>query len=329
MGSIRRKHRIRAALATASIIGMAGCITYDIETTLHGDGSGHRSVTVTVEDPHRLDEDLTQADFLAIMSLTKEQGWASELKIETKGDSTYLFRRETDISDPGSWPDLDSHIHILGAAPSFADSTLGNLRLGKVHFRNKVEVSRREGSEGELFTFRETYFWEHGLEALTEALVKGTDDWIAKGYSRLSESDRAEIRGVVRTTFSLGFRDGLLDRIDEDEEAAWGEVLDQITSVAFNTIRAKHPDATREAVRERFDIFSDENGEAVLDELDRLLRGLSVGGDAQITLRLTMPGTVTSTNAHERDGNTLVWVFQPWDALTADVVLVAESAIVG
>ena len=99
--------------------------------------------------------------------------------------------------------------------------------------------------------------------------------------------------------------------------------------MAFNTIRAKHPDATREAVRSRFDIFSDENDEAVLDELDRLLRGFSIGGDAQITLRLTMPGTVTDTNAHQTDGNTLVWVFYPWDALTADVVLVAESRATG
>lgn len=329
MGSIRRRHRIRAALVTTSIIGMAGCITYEIDTTIEPDGSGQRSVTVTVEDPHRLDEDLTQRDFLELMSLTREQGWNSELNVDTKGDSTYLFRRSNEISHPGSWPDLDNQIHILGALPSFADSTLGNLRLGEVHFRNTVEVSRREGPEGEVLRFKETFFWEYGLDALTEALVQGMDGWVAKGYPRLSESDRAEIRGVTRTTLSLGFKDGLLDRIDEDEEAAWGEVLDQITSVAFNTIRAEYSDVSREEVRGRFDIFSDEDEGAVLDELDRLLRGFSVGGDAQITLRLTMPGTVTSTNAHERDGDTLVWVFQPWDALTADVVLVAESKVGG
>jgi hypothetical protein len=325
MGYIGRRHEIRAALATASIMGIAGCITYDIDTTIEADGSGHRSVTVTVEDPHRLDQELTKRDFLVLMSLTEEQGWESELQVDTKGDSTYFFRRETDIPDPGSWPGLDNQIHILGALPSFADSTLGNLRLGDIHFRNKVEVSRSDASEGGVLTFQETFFWEHGLDALTEALVKGTGDWIARGYPRLSESDRAEIRGVLRTILSLGFKDGLLDRIDEDEEAAWGQVLDQVTALAFNTIRTKHADATREEVRARFDIFSDESGEEVLDELNRLLPGLSEGGDAQITVRLDLPGTVISTNAHERKGNTLVWVFAPWDALTADVVLVAES----
>jgi hypothetical protein len=263
------------------------------------------------------------------MSLTEDQGWSSELRIDAKGDSTYYFRRENEIPDLGSWPRLDNEVHILGALPSFADSTLGNLTLGDVHFRNRVKVSLDETAEGRPVLYQETFYWEYGLDALTEALVKGMDGWVKQGYPRLSEADRAEIRGVARTTLSLGFSDGLLDRLDEDEEAAWGEVLDQITAVAFNTIRAKHPDVTREEVRGRFDIFSDEDNGAILDELDRLLRGFSIGGDAQITLRLTMPGTVTNTNAHEQEGNTLVWVFSPWDALTADVVLVAESTITG
>ncbi len=329
MGNIRRKRRTRSALALAGAMAVTGCITFEIDTIVHEGGGGSRNVTVTVEDPHRLDENLSQRDFIELMSLTRVQGWSSELSIDSKGDSTYFFRRFDEIPALGSWTDLDNQIHILGTLPSQSESTLGNLTLGDVHFRNKVDVTRTEDGGGETLTYRETFFWEHGLDALTEALVKGTDDWIATGYPRLSESDRAEIRGVVRTTLSLGFKDGLLDRIDEDEEAAWGEVLDQVTAVAFNTIRGKHPDATREEVRGRFDIFSDETGGAVLDELDRLLPGLSEGGDAQITLRLTMPGTVTSSNAHERDGNTLVWVFTPWDALTADVVLVAESEVEG
>ena len=325
MGNIRQIKRAGRTLALASLMVVTGCTTYEINTTVDSDGGGRRLVVVKVDDPHRLDDDLTHRDFLEIMSLTEEQGWTSELNIDAKGDSTYLFRRQNEISDLGSWRHLDNEVHILGALPSFADSALGNLTLGDVHFRNRVNVSRGQTPEGQVLRYQETFYWEHGLDALTEALVKGMDGWVKEGYPRLSEADRAEIRGVVRTTLSLGFSDGLLDRLDEDVEAAWGEVLDQITAVVFNTIRAKYREVTREEVRGRFDIFSDEDDGAVLDELDRLLRGFSVGGDAQITHRLTMPGTVTTTNAHETDGNTLVWVFYPWDALTADVVLVAES----
>jgi len=49
--------------------------------------------------------------------------------------------------------------------------------------------------------------------------------------------------------------------------------------------------------------------------------------NSEIVLRLNMPGRVTSSNAHDRDGGTLIWEFAPGDAVTAALEIVAESVV--
>lgn len=43
--------------------------------------------------------------------------------------------------------------------------------------------------------------------------------------------------------------------------------------------------------------------------------------------RLTLPGTVSTTNASEREGNTLTWKFSPLDNFTGPVEVFAESVV--
>jgi hypothetical protein len=42
-----------------------------------------------------------------------------------------------------------------------------------------------------------------------------------------------------------------------------------------------------------------------------------------------MPGVVTDSNAHKREGSTLIWEFGPADALYTPVEIFAESVVGG
>jgi hypothetical protein len=82
-------------------------------------------------------------------------------------------------------------------------------------------------------------------------------------------------------------------------------------------------------MKNHLDLLSDEYGDDPLERFDYLLPGFSTAMNTEITFHLTMPGQVTTTNAHRRDGDLLIWEFNPTDALTAPIVLVAESVVGG
>lgn len=59
-------------------------------------------------------------------------------------------------------------------------------------------------------------------------------------------------------------------------------------------------------------ILTDEDCEQTV-RLFEMLPGLSLGLNTNVAFRLTMPGRVTATDAHRRDGHTLEWKFEPLD----------------
>jgi hypothetical protein len=121
----------------------------------------------------------------------------------------------------------------------------------------------------------------------------------------------------------------VLDTSSEEEDRLWNLALDRITSSSIEIVRAKYPNASEDALRKRLDLFSDEfEGGEPTERLDYLLPGMSQAG-GEVIFRLSMPGRVTTTNAHEREGNILIWEFNTDDALSAPVVLVAESVVGG
>jgi hypothetical protein len=104
--------------------------------------------------------------------------------------------------------------------------------------------------------------------------------------------------------------------------------MGRIIPLALEIVQTEYSEATTDSIRRRFDIFSEEYEEESMRRFDRLLPGFATYG-SDITFRLTMPGRVTNNNAHETDGNTLIWEFNSDDAIAAPVVLVAESVVGG
>ena len=59
------------------------------------------------------------------------------------------------------------------------------------------------------------------------------------------------------------------------------------------------------------------------------LPGVELAANSEIIFRLNMPGRVTESNAHDREGTTLIWKFGPGDAVTAPVEIFARSVVEG
>jgi hypothetical protein len=324
----KKKTGMKAALMAIVAAGMSGCVQYSIETTLNPDGSGSRKVKVEATDAHRLEEDnVTHEEFLAFMSLSKEDGWIHDVEIQSDGDTTYTFARERTIDELNSWSELNDDIHILGPRGFSADSTIGYVKLGDVQFRNSVRVRSGGNESGEAsFSFQETFRWTQALDVFLEGIVAEMGRSLELAYPDLPERDMGEILGGARASLWAATEDGLLDTLGDDDDLFWPRVLDQTVAQGIKIVRTKYPRARAESLRRQLDLLA---GGDPLDRFDYLLPGLSTAMNTEITFHLTMPGSITTTNAHSREGNRLTWEFTPTDALEAPIVLVAESVVGG
>lgn len=327
---MKRKTRIGGIALTVLLGWLSGCIEYRIETTMNPDGGGLRSVTVEMTDAQNLTDKVTRQEFIDLMSLTRDRGWDYSARVRDDGDTVHVFRKDTEIPDLRSWRNLDDELHISASRPATADSIVGYLKAGSVHFRNKVSVRATGQPDGAAaFRYQESFVWENGLDALVESLVGGMEGSIQATFPDLADRDRGEILGVARVELWDAIEQGALDSSNDDEDRLWEEALDGIVSLGIRTLRTRYPSATEGELRSRLDIFSEDfEGEDPMERFETLLPGLSDGGGS-VTFELTMPGTVTTTNAHERDGNRLKWEFGTDDAIAAPVVLVAESVVRG
>ena len=179
-----------------------------------------------------------------------------------------MFRRERSIADLDAWSALNEDVHIRGALPAQADAKVGYVTLGDVRFLNRVLVGTSRQSDGNAsFSYRETFYWQQGLEIIRQRHPRAQAEVLAHQL----------LRGM-----------GILS--DEGESDAEEEFEERLVAT---------------------------------------FPGFTLGINSSITFRLNMPGRITSSNAHDEDGSTLVWEFSPADALTAPIVVVAESVVGG
>jgi len=319
---------------TAMLLGISlvtgGCIEYDLETTLLPDGSGTREVRVEVRDAENNgDLGLSDTDFRTLMGVEAGAGWSRDTSLDSSGDTTHLFTRTEKIGGLASWSDLNGGIRIRGALPARSAEGLGYLRLGQVEFSNQVLVGTSRKSDGSAaFEYMETFGWEKGVEAILEIMLEEVEAALEGSYPALSERAHGEVMGIARARFQGAMEAGVFD--DDDQwESLWSQAMERTAAQAIHVVKGDYPDESEEGLRSRIDIFSGDLQEGLDDTFVSTLPGLNLSFNAEITFRLTMPGQVTSTNAHERDGQVLVWEFSPGDALTSPVVLVAESVLDG
>ncbi len=308
-------------------LGLSGCMEYRIETSLNPDGSGTRLARLEITD---IGSDVDRAEareqLVLVRSLSEERGWAYKPEVGPKGDTTHVFERSSTIEDLGEWSALTEEIQIHATRPAHFDSVLGSVSLGDVQLRNRVRVRSSGQVDGSIvFSFMESFIWDSGKEALVEAFALEMDRSVGEAFPNLTERERGTIFGITKSGLQSAIDDGILDSTNDDEDRIWEEVMSRAVSMSLLVVRPKYPSATEGTLRTALDILSGEYEGG--DWFEELLPGLLSG--THVTYTLTMPGEVTTTNAHDRDGNTLEWEFSTDDAMAAPVVLVAESLVGG
>jgi hypothetical protein len=310
-----------ALVLVLSGLGLTGCTEYTIETTVNPDGSGSRQERIEVSEND--DVTVSPPDFLAVMHTTEEEGWSHRVEVDPDGDTLQVFERQLPVGDLASWSRLSGSFKLDGTTPENAQRRLGYVTMGDVRLRNVLRVGRGEASDGTMtFSYRETFSWDQGVDALVEFFIGEVDRALADRYPRLSEGERGQIVGFTRARYWMSVDEVLLGD-DSEQDQLLSEVAQGTAEQAVKILRVRYPAETEGALEELLK-------EVLLDD-DRLLTllgempGLDLAFNANIVFRLNLPGTVTDSNAHKRDGTTLVWKFGPGDALETPVEIHAES----
>ena len=278
----------------------------------------------------RLEKNETNADFMELMHLSEATGWAHVTHVDSQ-DTSHVFSRERQILGMSDWSRLSDDVRISGALRGKSRERLGYVTLGDVEFRNRVLVGASERSDGSRsFSYMETFSWQDAVDALLEVIVLEMDRRLLEAYPGIPAQDRGEILGLARASLWEAVEDGVLDTetSGDAEDQLWARAVEKITAQAIRVIQKGHPAVHRETLA-ALNIFEGEAEEAFMERFVGLLPGLNLAINSEISFHLTMPGRITSSNAHDQEGNTLVWEFTPADALTAPVVLTAESIIGG
>lgn len=317
--------RARTALAILAVaLGPSACTDYILETTVHADGSGVREERVEVGENENVS--ITPERYLALMHLSRNEGWSRSRGVNANDDSVEVFLRRQAVPDLASWSDVSGSFRIDAADGARSAERVGYVRLGEVRFRNAIQVGRGRTSDGTtIISYRETFTWDQAVDALVEFLVSRFDASLSRQYPRLSPEERGQIVGSFRARIWMAVADGLLAD-DSDEDAILDKVAADLALPGGRVLATRYPGEGPEELEHLVgSVFEDEQ----LEGMAELLPGLDLGFNAHIVFRLNLPGEVRDSNAHRVEGTTLVWEFGPADAMEAPVELRAESVVAG
>ncbi|HSG08860.1 MAG TPA: hypothetical protein VLA36_10915 [Longimicrobiales bacterium] len=316
----------RTAFLALLVSGLAGCMDYTIETTVNADGSGVR--TERMELTRNSDFELTEGEVRSLTLSTPGRGWKPSTKVDQDGDTTWILERKGDVRRLRDWADPSGRTLILGTTPDQAEKRLGYVRLGDVVFRSSIQVAVARRSDGtSLVTYRESFLWDQAADALVEFVVQEMDRRLKRTYPRLTDAERASIVGFARARIWVAGDEGLFT--GENESEAIERAAEKTAEQAVKIVRVRYPEATTEAVRQIVESLLDDEDGRMSQLFERTLPGLNLGVNTSVIFRLTLPGTVSTTNASGRDGNTLTWKFSATDNFTGPVEVFAESVVEG
>ncbi len=326
MQNTRRQRGWSVACLVAGSLGIGGCTEYRIETILNADGSGVRNEKMVVKPfEDEADNFGFRANFGYLMFATEDFRWTHRQEVDGT-DTAHVFLRQTQIRNLDSWVDLSGTVHIAGAMGEDADFRVGNVRLGDVHFRNRVRLERGRVAEGTSYTYRETFYWDNLAEVLVAYIVREYTGAITAKYPGLSPAQRGELEGLVTGAVWFAVGQGLFEASGDEESELLSALAEATAARAAGIVQRSYPDATAGYFADLLkQIHADD------DEFERFIHrrlpGVALAVNSEIVFRLSMPGRVLSSNAHDRDGNTLIWEFAPGDALTAPLEIHAESIV--
>jgi len=323
-----KKPPIRAVTLPALLLlalGAGGCVEYTIETTLNPDGSGVRAETLAVEENDEFS--LSREAFSNLMYAGPEHGWTEREAAAGSGDTLGVLNRTTQVRDLASWSRLNNQVRMAGALPIDTESTVGLVTLGDIELRNSIRVGTGSMSDGSTsYTFRETFAWEKAVDALGEYVISNFDQVLGIKYPALSPRERGEIIGLARARYWVAVDGGLLTD-DGPEDQLTAEAVEKTAEQAIKIVRLRYPQEGPEFLTDALTQAYEDDDSGFETFLKETVPGLNLAINTEIIIRLNMPGRVINSNAHERDGTTLVWKFGALDAMATPVEIFAESVV--
>jgi len=243
------------------------------------------------------------------------------------GDTLGVLDRTTQVRDLGSWSGLNNRIRIAGGLPIHTEAAVGYVSVGDIQFRNSLRVGTGTTSDGTTsFTFREAFSWVKAVDVLGEYLMEGFGQLLATRYPALSDMERGEIVGFARARFWAAVDKGYITD-DEAEDRLEAEAVGKTAEQAIKIVHTRYPHEEEAVLVEALQGLYDGGDDGFESFLNETVPGMNLAFNTQITFRLNMPGRVTNSNAHERDGTTLVWEFGALDALATPIEIFAESVV--
>lgn len=322
----RVKRAAGAATIVAALLGGAGCLDYTIETTLAEDGTGVRVERMEVT---RNEGFSIPPDDLRALTLSQGRDWTRSVRVDADGDTTWVLERRTDVRRLGEWSDPARRPLVLGALPARADERMGYVRLGDVVFRSSVQVGVTRRSDGtSLVSYRESFLWDQAADALVEFIARSLDGALREGYPRLTEAERGAVVGFARARLWVAGEEGMFVGEDEGDEAV-ARAVDKTVDHGLKIVRVRYPDTSADELRELLTPAMTLEGEESERLFKETLPGLNLGFNTEVTFRLKLPGTVSTTNAERREGGVLEWEFSPLDNLTEPFEVFAEAVVGG
>lgn len=321
--SFRRLSSLVSLLISGALL--TACSEYTIETTVNPDGSGFR--VERIEASENTDVNVSPETFVSLMHTSQEEGWSHSEETDDEGEPIHLFRRRTEMASLPDWAKLNDKVRISGAVSSVATRQRGYVRLGEVRFYNRLHLSMAADSDGSTsFTYQETFQWDRAVDALIELLMAELDAELANRFPELRVGERGEIVGFARARFWIAVEQGLLSE-DADEDELLAEVVRRTAEQGIKVIRMRHPGAQEELLERVLTEALVDSDERLVQFLEEELPGLNLALNSEIVFRLTLPGRVTRSNAHDREAGVLIWKFSPADALEGPIEILAESEL--
>jgi hypothetical protein len=317
------------------LLTLWGCVEYRIETTLASDGSGVRSERIEVDESGESDFRPSSRDFKALMNVSEVNGWVHTLEGKDDED-VHVFTRETRVKGLDDWADLSGHMNISGVAERQEGQRRTGIMVGDrdyatVGFSNSVQVESGRGETGPTYTYREKFSWRNLMGALVDFELDEFKSMLASRYPDLDPEIRGEVVGLVKGGLWSTAENGRWDMSEQERARAFESLIEHLTFESLRLVRVQYPDADKsffaDAYQHLFLDARDDLDEPFEEFLEEMLPGVLLAGNSEIVYRLNMPGRVVDSNAHERDGTTLVWKFSPWDAILSPVEIHARSQV--
>lgn len=306
-----------------------GCMEYEVVTRLNPDGSGVRSEELVLEDDENEDLALTPEAFKGLMHVSEADGFRYSERPGDSGNPVHVFTRETAIRNWDDWRSLSGRIQIAAAANARARYRAGVSDYADVRFENSLQVNRRQSADGQTVEYRERFYWSNLAGVLIEYEARRFRQFVEQRYPRLRPEARGELIGLAMGALWATAEEGRWDLGDSERAQAYAPLVEQLSDQALRLVRDRYPQADRGPFVAEFRrmLVELEEDEAFESFLESKLPGAVLAGNTQLVMRLNLPGRVLESNAHDSDGDTLVWEFSPWDAVLVPIELFARSRL--